>query len=471
MLRRFLRKNILIVSLLVAFVVIESFYLAIQTEIGWDDAVYIGMGKYIFSNGNAGLWEPIRPLTLPIILGFLWKIGLNPLIAGKIVVIVFSLAVILLTYILAKKIFDEKTAAAASILITFSGLMIQNGHQILVEVLTVLFLLLGFYFYLEKRHFACGMFFGFAFLTKFPAALFLIALFSFEAFYMFFKKEETHYFKKLPYILLGFAIVTLPYFLFNYIAYSDALFPIKSANDIIGKVVGCNVLHKQPPHYYFLLMLQDNFLNLFFVAGAFFAFRSKEKKYQMQILFYLALFFAYFMGLSCKTERYPILALPFIAMISGYGMMQIFREADKRKMKIILAIILLISALFSVNYIMLTINRQLPNPEFYSYIYNKEANGSILTTNPIVTLYTDKELGLIYYPLYNSTRNEDYSIYIAKNKKNISYIFVNTEDIPCHPNDLGCPERTTQLIKLLKSNFKIAYYKKTNNSEYFIFSQ
>ena len=46
----------------------------------WDEAVYIGIGKYIWSAGNIGLWEEIRPLGLTFLFGAVWKLGFNPVI-------------------------------------------------------------------------------------------------------------------------------------------------------------------------------------------------------------------------------------------------------------------------------------------------------------------------------------------------------------------------------------------------------
>ena len=35
----------------------------------WDEAVYIGIGKYIMTNGAFGIYESFRPIPLAIILG------------------------------------------------------------------------------------------------------------------------------------------------------------------------------------------------------------------------------------------------------------------------------------------------------------------------------------------------------------------------------------------------------------------
>jgi len=163
--------------------------------------------------------------------------------------------------------------------------------------------------------------------------------------------------------------------------------------------------------------------------------------------------------------------LPFIAMVSGYGIIKIFSRLNKKYVKIALIFVFLISLSLALNYALKNAHQKLNNTEFYSYISDKKINGEVLTTNPFITMHTDAALNLIYYPLYNSSRIDYYISYVNKNKFNISYIFVDTEDIPCHPKDLECPKKTAQFINLLKNNFNITYYRKTNDNEQFIFSQ
>ena len=362
--------------------------------------------------------------------------------------------------------------SAASILTAFSTLMLKISHQLLVEILAVFFLLLGFYFYLNRKNFISGIVFGLAFLTKFPAAVFLFVIFIVEGFYLFFNKgKSSENLKKFIHIGFGFILVSLPYFLFNYSIYNDFLFPLKSAQYVIDNVVGCNVLHKQPFYYYITLLIKDNFLFAFFVIGVIFIFLNKNKISNIQISSYVIVFLVYFSKLSCKTERYPILALPFIAMVSGYGIIGIFSRLNRKYINTVLMFVFVISLSLASNYALETIQGKSYNPEFYYYLYDKKTDGEILTTNPLIAAYSDRKLNLIYYPLYNSSRIDYYIWYIGRNKSKISYIFVNTEDIPCNPKDAECPKKTVQFINLLKANFKIEYYGKINNdNEQFIFS-
>ena len=211
---------------------------------------------------------------------------------------------------------------------------------------------------------------------------------------------------------------------------------------------------------------------MFFIAGFLVILIKKNNPNHLQISLYVAAFLLYFSALSCKTDRYPILALPFIAMISAHGTIWAFSRINKKYIRFGVLLIFAISLSLAFNYTLNGLNNKFKiNNEFYLYLSDKQANGEVLTTTPFLAINSDSKLNIIYYPIYNSTIADYYSDYVIKNKPEISYIFVNTDDIPCPPMDLECPKKTAQFINLLKNNFKTAYYKKIGDNEYFIFSQ
>lgn len=55
----------------------------------FDEAVYIAIGKYLFSNGSVGLFDDQRPLVIAFILGLIWKAGLSVSICAEMVVLAF----------------------------------------------------------------------------------------------------------------------------------------------------------------------------------------------------------------------------------------------------------------------------------------------------------------------------------------------------------------------------------------------
>ena len=473
----FFKNHLQIIFIIILFILINIFSIGFFKETLWDSSVYIGMGKYIYSSGKSGLWEPIRPLTLPLILGLFWKIGLNPLIYGRILILVLSIGVIIIAYAVSTRLFDKQAAIAASIILSLSSLILNVSHEILVEIPAVFLLLLGFYSYILKKNFFAGIFFGLAFLTKFPTMIFLFVILGTEI-VLFLKPNINGYSERIraiKHLVLAFVLTVFPYFLFNFIYYKDAFSPIKSAKYVIDNVVGCTILNLKPAYYYIPLILKDNPLHFFFIFGLMFTLskmKHNSKLYVAQTIVYIAAFLVYFTSLACKTDRYPILALPFISIITGYGISSLFSKWNKSKKysAFLLGIfVITISSVISASNLINNAPHS-KNAETYSYrTFN--ANGEILTTTPEITLYTDAELNLIYYPLYGSAKVDYYVKYIKKNKQGIAYVVMNTEDIPCHPSDLECADKTQEFIKFLKGNFRIIHYKKINYNEQFIFSQ
>ena len=160
-----MNKKICIIILFFFF--IKLFTLSYYNVVWWDSAVYIGMGKYIFSLGSSGLWESSRPILWPLILGLLWKSGLNPILSGRIAEIIFGSLCVLLTYLIGKKLFNEKTALLASVFLALSPTFFFFNGIMLTEAVSTFFVLLGVFFLIEKKHLISGIFFGMAFMARF----------------------------------------------------------------------------------------------------------------------------------------------------------------------------------------------------------------------------------------------------------------------------------------------------------------
>ena len=81
----------------------------------WDSAVYIGMAKSMF--GNFTFWEFLRPIGWPFILGSIWKAGFDMVIIGKFLEVLFSFGILILTYLIGKKLFNKKIAIFATFIL------------------------------------------------------------------------------------------------------------------------------------------------------------------------------------------------------------------------------------------------------------------------------------------------------------------------------------------------------------------
>jgi hypothetical protein len=479
-----MKQSKLIIYVLIIAFILRLLFLFDYHEVWWDSAVYIGMGKYIFSLAQQGLWEPIRPIVWPLILGLIWKINLDPVLFGNILTTILSLAITYLTFLIAKDNFDERTGIIASILVAFSSLIFFFNFRGYTEIPALFFILLSLFFIFKQRYFLGGAFVSVAFLTKFPAGLFLICFIP-----LVFSKEKL---RNIFYYGMGFFVVLIPYLIFNYFMYGNILFPFVSASDSINNVAGCNYLRYHPWYYYFIFIIKDNFLNIFSVLGVYFTTKKMNKKNITLLLsFFIPLF--YLMQMNCREDRYIIMFIPFLAILSAKGIIGLVEMSAKKQSKkyyiISFIIVLLISSILAVYYY--SINEQtvkiVPIEEFYHFVEGKEIKGEIWTTNPLVNLYVSKKLELLYYPLYTTQGIIDFELYLKTEDiestqgiidfekytktADIEYIFLDTcgGGMTCSKGDENCNEKTISFISDIKMRFNQAFYKRFGECDYYVF--
>ena len=154
-------------SIFFLFFIVRIFSLFITHDIWWDSSVFVGMGKYIYSFSESGLWEASRPLVWPLILGFFWKVGLDVIIFGKLMMVFFELGILLLTYLIADRLFDKKTAILSVVFLSLSSTFFLFGNVLQSGIPSSFFVLLGFYYFITGKYGLSGLFLGIAFMTRF----------------------------------------------------------------------------------------------------------------------------------------------------------------------------------------------------------------------------------------------------------------------------------------------------------------
>ncbi|MFH1638697.1 MAG: glycosyltransferase family 39 protein, partial [Candidatus Woesearchaeota archaeon] len=158
---------LLLIALLAAAFLLRAIFFFQYKQVWWDGAVYLGMGKYIFSSGTAGIWEPIRPLVLPFILGLGWKLGLNQVIFGKILIVTISLCIILMTYLVARRFATERAALIAAAITAFFPVFFLFSFRIYTEMPSVLFALMALYWFRKDTLLFSGLLAALATMTRF----------------------------------------------------------------------------------------------------------------------------------------------------------------------------------------------------------------------------------------------------------------------------------------------------------------
>ena len=508
-------KKVLLAAIVV-FIVFQMIILYKQPLLGWDEAVYAGMAKYIASSGNIGLWEDLRPLGLPILLSIIWKLPATTathIIFSKILMILIAAFCLLMTHKVEKNIFNGKTAILATIILATTPIFIFNSNLILTELLSTLFGLTALYFFINSKYYLTGIFTAIAFLTKFPQGILLIA-FTTPLFF-------SHQYKNIFKIITCSFVATLPFFIFNFASYGNIFHTLIAAaphqnNPTFSIIDGTIISYLHNTFYYLIELFKQNILLIFAIPALFrtkhtkknqlysrtkingqeLSFRNLtnfhsmhneeiregaqempkcasigisrhkqktilyvQKSASFAIVLTITLFIAYFTIAFNKQVRFSLLFLPYFSILAAQGIVL----TKNNKIKAAVITIFVITFVFNAHqqYAAIKTTNE-PIMEFYTF-FNK-FQGQVLTTNPIPAAYSDK----LFVPFYQDIETA-HKIYDAH--KNTSTIAYTTEFYPCsNYADLEkCELRKKELVKKI-SNTREKVYSINYGQEYIIYS-
>lgn len=454
------KNHFLIIAIILIFFILKAVSLFVEGDLWWDSSVYIGMGKYIYSSGKSGLWEPARPLIWPIMLGFFWKLHLDPILFGKILSILFSAACSAVVYLIALKLANRKAAVISAALFTFSPTFFLFNNLIYSEMPSTFFLLMGIYFFISGKNNWSGFFFGLSFMTRFFQVFFVIPVLLIYFYNIIWKKYE---FNSIAAFLSFFFIPVMPYLILNAILYKNPIFPF-ILQAYMAKNTGW-IYHEQFSFYLFNL-LKENYLVLFAISGIY-AVWSKRKQLLNFILFIFLFVFALYTSAKHKEMRFLMPLFPLIYIFASMGLLN-FVGIFKKYKHAILALILLISAFQVI--LQLRFDRYDDKLDiFYQHMRSLKTDSGIWISNPSFIVYTDKNADkLIYYPLYDSNR----AIELQSQAETAKAVFINTCDIlPCPPKDTSCYAETDRLIDILGKKLKTIVDLRQEKCRYTIFER
>ena len=265
----FVKDHASVISLIALFVLIKIFFLLEFHEFFWDESVYIGIGKYIFSFGNIGIWESIRPPMLPIMLGAIWKSGIDVSAASEILIVLFSLGVLFLTYLISAEIFNRNVGFVSAFLLAFTPVFFKFSSLVMTGIPSAFFALLAIYLYLKNKSlFLVGLSACLSFLTRYPQGLIifslaiLIIVSHIKQFKLPCKKDFTVLSIKLTNFASGILLLITPFAIFNYFMYRDVtsqlshslfVFPVRvrlQSKDLShAAIFACMVARPKKPVY------------------------------------------------------------------------------------------------------------------------------------------------------------------------------------------------------------------------------
>ncbi len=441
------------------FLLIKIFTLPYYENVWWDSSVYVGMGKYIFSAGNSGLWESSRPLVLPIILGFFWKLGLDTILFGRIAMILISALTIIVAYLLAEKFLDRKTAILSAIFVGFSPTFFFFSSNILTDLSSAFFSLLGIYLLLRKQYFSSGISFGLAFTTRF-LQLFGFAVVGLFFLYLIYRKKENVF--SAVKIALGFLIPASVYFIINSGLYGNPLKPLLMQYTLTATT---GWMYFEPVWYYIANMFMENLFYFFAFAGIFLILKNKGKDSELNYLSLAFLFYLFsFSMVKHKEMRFVLTFLPYMSILAAYALVSILRK-DEKTLNFKIGAVAVIFLIVSIpQYKFDPYHKQMDR--LYSYANTLSDNDGIWITNPAYIVYSDKKAHKLMYEAFDAKK----AIELQKDIGNASHIILNTCDIPCPPKEEKCEEEKQKLMQLIKSRFKAVYEDRFYDCELYVFS-
>lgn len=456
------KDNAGIIIILLLFICANLMILNFYSDVWWDSAVYIGMGKHIWSAGRAGLWEETRPLIFPLILGIGWISNFNVVYFGRFISIIFSILAIFVIYKIGIKLFSKKVGLMAAFFTAFSYNFLFFSPNILTEIPSTLFVLLAFYSFLDNRYFLMGLFSGIAIMSRLYQIFTLIGLWA--VFFAYFSKKPV-FFKKLFYSLAGILILILPYVLLNHYLYNDMLHPLKFQIQLT-KITGW--MHHRGAWFYFAGLLKENFFIIFLLSLPLFL--KKNHKFFALLLTPL-IYILIFIFIKQKEMRFILVVLPFLYLLIAYCLEQIYKKIRYKKLALAMfciAIVIWLAITFASIRNMVLSNHQ-ENDEGFLYFQSflKNSKGKVWITNPLYALYSDSKIdGLLYYS------PEKLINFINENKDSVNFVLFSSCDILCPPAEIDplCA-KSREILDRTLSKFERIYQKEINACKYEIYKR
>lgn len=440
MIQKTLAEHKLFIFTIAIFIVSQAFLFS--KDIGWDDSVYIGMGKYIFSSGKIGLWEGFRPPFFPFIIGFFWKLGFG-IITYKIIAMLFGTALLLIAYKILLMLYDKKTSALSAFIIAATPIYLFNAARVLTDIPSAFFSLAAIYLFIRKRFIFSGFITSIAILTRFPQGIVAILL----IITLFYKKQIFDFFR----YLLGLIPLLFMYLVSNKIIYNSFFLPLIKANEAATK--SAQWLYSGGYFFYFSSLVEENILLIFSLVGTYFIFKKRQLKRTYFILAPAVMFLIYFTLLTHKELRYSLAFLPYIAMLSSCGIIELHRFIKKIKFQYFVSALIIIFVISSAPQYSYYSKQKIEDPALKEFLKENTVSGAILTSNPRIAAYTNNKITPYYYLFEDATQ-----IY-EENKMDSSIIVYDSSAFPC--NDDECIRKKMKLFDKIYLENKLIYRKGT----------
>lgn len=464
-----------------------------------DPAGYIAMGKYIYSLGNAGYWMPRKAILLPLMVGAFWKLGLDHVLFGGILELLFSVGSIFLVYLIGRKVFDEKVGLLSAAFLSISPLYFNFGVQIFPRIPATFFGLLAVYYFLNNKQFLSGFFSALAFLGHFTLLLLYGVLF---LFFILGVIKRTHTSKNIINFLIGSLLIFIPYLFSNLIFYRNLIFPILDSFHQMEREK-CGWAEGFPGFFYIEYFWGREPIILFLSLIGVLLIIKKPDLTKVLILCIGAIHLLDIHITRTNSIRYTIPALPYLYMLSAFAFFQIYNFVKQRKRFVGIGIFILLFIYITFNYtslIYLHLHRIYDMEDFYrsktfiengellngiKYIYKKATNielspyqqylqeneknmhGTVWVSDGKMVIYSNLRVTNMSHPIFKLAEVMQFQSKLLT----ADWILLDATGLLCDPScnyilDKKCEEEKNKLIKTIISQFKAERYFTNSKGEF-----
>jgi 4-amino-4-deoxy-L-arabinose transferase-like glycosyltransferase len=432
-----------IVAVIALFVIIRIITLQHHAVAEWDAAVYVGMGKYMFSHGTIGTWEALRPLALPFVLGLAWKAGLDPYAFGIGSALLASVGTLVVAYLFAEEV-RKDSGTIAAVVLGASSVFFSYSSIPVTDIVSAFFALLSLFLVYKavanKQYFFSGLFAAIAFMFRFPHGLLLVVGILVIFFKLFYSPSSPRLrrgswndriattIERLFAFGGGFAVLAVPFLVLNYYMYGNAFAPFLEATAGIQSYP--SLYAKGLLFYPWQLLKQDPLFILFLLPIALLWKKNYRNASVTTLTIAVLIVGGYFFYQQHREVRFMLAFLPYIAILSAVGIAYLLEWFNMPQ--------LLFFGLFGiVGFMVLAQNiaalGQNPNdPTWYAFnTYLHDApKAHVLSSTPYLFAYTDV---LLTHNLY-ADWNDAYKNYNLFRNDN-DYIALDSCSL-----ELGCAD-------------------------------
>lgn len=145
------RNNLIFLAILVFAIIIRLYFFSMTSTqpLWWDESDYLAYAKNLAGFNVDWIVTAKHNSLFPYIVGFLFKLGFGESTTKFLVEIIPSILVVILTYLAAKEMYNEKIALITSFLMAISWTILFNSMRFHLEMPALVFGLLAIYVFFK----------------------------------------------------------------------------------------------------------------------------------------------------------------------------------------------------------------------------------------------------------------------------------------------------------------------------------